>query len=127
MAEGRFVPGVDGYPYTAICYVVATFPDGQSFRGTGVMVGPNDVLTAGQMLWDKEHGGAASSVTVTPGYNNGVAPFGTYQGALLSYYPVDQDGNGIVNRDEVQFDVGIIGLSTNVEGQTGSFGIKRTR
>ena len=53
-----------------------------------------------------------------------VAPFGTHQGALFSYYPVDQDGNGLVNHNEVQFDVGIIGLSTNVGDQTGWFGIK---
>ena len=124
MDAGRYDPGVAGYPYTAICYVVATFPDGHSIRGTGAMVGPNDVLTAGQMLWDTEHGGAAVSVTVTPGYNDGVAPFGTFQGALISYFPIDQDGNGIVNHDEVQWDVGIIGLSKNVGGQTGSFGIK---
>ena len=136
--EGRYEPGSDikgalsialtyrgpaDYPYTAVCYVETTWKDGAHTRGTGAMVGPNDVLTAGQMLWDAEHGGAAVSVKVIPGYNNGAAPFGTQQGALFSYYPVDQDGNGLINHDESQFDVGIIGLSTNVGVQTGWFGI----
>ena len=104
----RYVPGSDikgalsialtyrgpaDYPYTAICYVETTWKDGSHTRGTGAMVGPNDVLTAGQMLWDAEHGGSAVSVTVIPGYNNGAASFGTYQGALFSYYPIDQDGD----------------------------------
>jgi len=88
------------------------------------MVGPNDVLTAGQMLWDAEHGGAAASITVIPGYNNGVAPFGSFQGALFSYYPIDQDGNGLVTHQESQWDVGIIGLSQNVGAQTGTFGLE---
>jgi V8-like Glu-specific endopeptidase len=116
--------GPADYPFTAICYVESTFKDGYTSRGTGAMVGPNDVLTAGQMLWDAEHGGTAVSVKVIPGYHDGVAPFGSYQGALFSYYPIDQDGNGLVNHDESQYDVGIIGLSTKVGAQTGWFGLE---
>ena len=58
------------------------------------MVGPNDVLTAGQMLWDAEHGGSAVSVTVIPGYNDGAAPFGIYQGALLVIIRSTRMGTG---------------------------------
>jgi V8-like Glu-specific endopeptidase len=116
--------GPADYPYTAICYVESTFKDGTTIRGSGAMVGPNDVLTAGQMLWQAEHGGSAVSVKVIPGYHDGVAPFGSYQGALFSYYPIDQDGNGLVTHQESQWDVGIIGLSQNVGAQTGTFGIE---
>src|SRR5512139_1325623 len=107
MTEGRYIPpgndyvgAAHAYPYTAVCYVVATFPDGYSMRGTGAMVGPNDVLTAGQMLWDAEHGGAAVSVTVSPGMNNGVAPIGSFQGALFNFFKIDPDGDGKVTHSE---------------------------
>jgi V8-like Glu-specific endopeptidase len=76
------------------------------------------------MLWDAEHGGAAVSVKVIPGYHDGVAPFGTYQGALFSYYPIDQDGDGLVTHQEAQWDVGIIGLSSPVGKLTGTFGLE---
>jgi V8-like Glu-specific endopeptidase len=130
MTEGRYTPGSDfgpgpdAYPYTAVCYIETTFPDGNSIRGTGAMVGPNDVLTAGQMLWDAEHGGAAVSVTVSPGLNNGVAPIGSFQGALFNYFMIDTDGDGKITHSESQSDVGIIGLSTNVGAQTGWFGLE---
>jgi hypothetical protein len=75
------------------------------------------------MLWDAEHGGAAVSVTVTPGYHDGVAPFGSFQGALLNYFEIDPNGDGLVTYNEAQYDVGIIGLSTNVGAQTGWFGL----
>ena len=116
--------GPADYPYTAVCYVETTWKDGSHTRGTGAMVGPNDVLTAGQMLWDAEHGGSAVSVTVIPGYNDGAAPFGIYQGALFSYYPIDQNGDGLVTHQEAQWDVGIIGLSSPVGNLTGTFGLE---
>ena len=33
------------YPYDTVVYIETTFPDHQVFTGSGVMVGPNDVLT----------------------------------------------------------------------------------
>ena len=134
MTEERFAPGSDFhavnegpsiYPYTAVAYVVSTFADGTSFAGTGVMVGPNDVLTSAQLLWDAEHGGSAVSVTVTPAYNDGIAPFGTFQADsnALSYFMIDTDGDGFLTHNEAQYDVGIIGLNANVGAMTGTFGI----
>jgi V8-like Glu-specific endopeptidase len=109
----------DVYPYTSVVYVVSTFPNGGTAGGSGVMVGPNDVLTAGHVLWDAESGGAAVSVTIYPGLDNGVAPFGSFAGAEWSYYMVDTDGDNMITIDEAQYDVGIIGLSSPVGDQTG--------
>ena len=116
------------YPYTSLCYIVSTWSDGHVSDGSGVMVGPNDVLTAAHMLWDDS--GFATSVTVYPGYNDGSAPFGQYAGAELSAYTWDVLGaDGNAGQDgrffpyESQWDVGVIGLNTNVGYQTGWFGI----
>jgi V8-like Glu-specific endopeptidase len=55
------------YPYTAIVSISVTFPDGTATNGSGVMVGPNDVLTAAHVVYSAVHGGAATNVTVSAG------------------------------------------------------------
>ncbi len=55
------------FPYSAICYIQVTFADGYNARGSGVVVGNNDVLTAQHVVYDASHGGYATSITVTPG------------------------------------------------------------
>ena len=49
-------PNNDNYPYSAVVYVVSTFAHGSVTSGSGVMVGPNDVLTASHMLYDDTRG-----------------------------------------------------------------------
>jgi V8-like Glu-specific endopeptidase len=86
-------------------------------------VGLNDVLTASHLLYRIQDGGAASSVTIYPGTDNGTVPFGPFFAAEWSYYPIDLNGDGLVSKDESQLDVGIIGFSTSIGSQTGWFGI----
>ena len=116
-------PQNDDYPYRAIVYVTATFPDGQQFSGSGAIVGINDVLTASHLLYRAEDGGSATSVTVYPGYNNGIAPFGAYVGAIWSSYRADLDGDGLFPAQEAQYDVGIIGFTARIGLLVGEFGI----
>jgi V8-like Glu-specific endopeptidase len=116
----------DTYPFSAVVSVTATFADGSTSGGSGVMVGPNDVLTAAHVLYDDIRG-AAVSVTVSPGYQASAlgdgAPFGTYEAAEWQYYDWDFNGDDLLTREESQYDVGLIGLSSNVGEQTGWFGI----
>ena len=53
-------PGNAAYPYTAVVSISVTWPDGTGSGGSGVMVGPNDVLTAAHMVYSAVHGGAAT-------------------------------------------------------------------
>jgi hypothetical protein len=87
------------------------------------MVGPNDVLTSAQLLFDARKGGQAD-VTVYPNYNDGNTPFGGLHGDWLGYYQIPHDANGNITRFNSQYDVGIIGLSKPVGNQTGWFGIE---
>ena len=113
----------DEYPYSAVVYIEATFSSGATYTGSGVMVGINDVLTAAHVIFSEEDGGAATSITVFPGYNNGDAPFGEYRAATFNYFEIDLDGDGLLSQFDSQTDVGIIGLSTAVGNQTGWFSI----
>ena len=40
----------DNYPYSSVVLVQTTLADGTGSIGSGVMVGPNDVLTAAHCL-----------------------------------------------------------------------------
>ena len=87
------------------------------------MVGPNDVLTAAHMVYSALHGGAATNVTVSAGYNGGNAPFGTYAGAQWWAYDWDTNRDGLASPQESQYDVAVIGLSQRLGDQTGWFGM----
>ena len=50
-------------------------------------------------------------------------PLGTYVAAEWSCYDWDSNGDGLLTEAETQYDVGIIGLSSNVGNQTSWFGI----
>ena len=58
------------YPYSTVVFVMAAFPNNPTayYGGSGVMVGRNDVLTAGHVIYDYEKGGYATSIMVVPLY-----------------------------------------------------------
>jgi V8-like Glu-specific endopeptidase len=117
------VPQSGAYPYSAIVSISVTFPDGTGANGSGVMVGANDVLTAAHVVYSALHGGAATNVTVSAGYNGGSAPFGTYAGAQWWAYEWDTNRDGLASQQESQYDVAVIGLSQRLGDQTGWFGM----
>ena len=83
---------------------------------------PNDVLTASHMLWQTDHGGAATSVTVYAGADGGAYPFGAEAAAQWNYYQIN-DHDNLISQSDAQYDVGIISLSTTEGYQTGWFGM----
>ena len=112
-------------PYSAVCYVTVTFADGYSARASGVVVGPNDVLTALHVVYQAGHGGWATAVGVTPGADTAPfdAPFGTY----TSWASIDgrtgnwdPDGDGLLTDDEAQWDLAVIGLRSRIGDAAGS-------
>jgi V8-like Glu-specific endopeptidase len=112
-------------PYAAICYLTVTFPDGASIRGSGVLVGPNDVLTAMHMVYWADHGGYATSIQVTPGADTSpglLAPYGTHTNwsSINTRVPNwDIDGDSLLSGDEAQYDMALIGLGTPVGNSAG--------
>src|SRR5262249_2602284 len=110
------------YPYSAVCEVFATFSDGFVGQGSGVLVSANDVLTASHVLWQTDHGGAATSVTVYPGENGSFPPYGAQQAKHWYYYQIGDSGNS-EKAQAAQYDVGIVSLGTRVGDHTGWFGM----
>lgn len=63
-------------PWCQICALSIEAADGSAWRGTGWIVGPRTVLTAGHCLFLHRRGGWVRSVTVAPGASGAHRPFG---------------------------------------------------
>ncbi len=100
-------------PYSAYLQVVAQFSDGAILQSSGVMVGPNDVLTAGNAIYSQAHGGWATNIQVTPGRYGNLKPFGVHSANELSAPLAWQDSS------DLSSDYGLIGLASDIGYVTG--------
>lgn len=91
--------------------------DGAGWEGTGVLISPDEVLTANHLAYRSGDGGhTATDIEVVPAYQNGVAPFGTYTGTVAHYAAVTNEP--IISYNDMQSDYAIIHLSTPVANAT---------
>jgi V8-like Glu-specific endopeptidase len=78
-----------GFPYTAIAKLYITFPDHQTYVGSGALVDAFHVLTAGHNTYSYSDGGWATSIKVVPEMNGSYQPFGyawmTYERTYTSF------------------------------------------
>jgi hypothetical protein len=92
--ESVLIAGKDGrtrvqdtkqLPYRLYGRLYFTFPGGKKSVGTGTLVGPHHVLTAGHCLYShKAHNtGWATGATFVPAQEGDVAPFGQVPGKVL--------------------------------------------
>jgi V8-like Glu-specific endopeptidase len=63
-------------PWKRICHLQIEAQNGSRFLGTGALIGPRTVVTAGHCVFLHDAGGWAKSITVSPGRNSGSFPFG---------------------------------------------------
>jgi V8-like Glu-specific endopeptidase len=124
------------YPWSSVVYIQALFPDGTIGAGSGVMVGPNDVLTAGHMVYSSEYGGAATRVTATPAFDPDPfeEPFGTWDASQWHYFDdFDPEGDGSslpgdggTGRGGTEHDVALLDLDVPLGNETGWMGLDPT-
>jgi V8-like Glu-specific endopeptidase len=108
-----FVFDSSAYPYCTVVRITDTFGQGSGeliSQGSGVLISPDEVLTAAHVVWQSDIG-AASNIVVTPAYNYGSAPFGTAIGVSCHYMPI-QDSGDMSTLDQSQIDYAVIHLST---------------
>ncbi|MBS1695257.1 MAG: serine protease [Actinobacteria bacterium] len=104
------------YPWSAICALRITANDGRQFIGTGWLISPRTVITAGHCVFMHDAGGWARSITVTPGCNDAAQPFGSRVGTSL------RSVTGWVSSKNREHDYGAIILSAPFDRFPGSFG-----
>ncbi len=111
-------------PYSAICYVQSDWSDGSSSRASAVVVGTNDVLTALHVVYQKDHGGWATKVTIIPAADTQPIsrPFGEFTDVATMVGRAsnwDLNGDGLLSQAESAGDMALLGLKTRIGDVTG--------
>jgi V8-like Glu-specific endopeptidase len=108
------------YPYDTVVHISDTI-GGEPFVGSGVLISPDEVLTASHVVY-AEGIGTAADIVVTPGYQVGYSPYGSAQGTVTHYFPI-HDANDLIPYDQSQYDYAIIHLSSPF-ADAGTMGIE---
>jgi V8-like Glu-specific endopeptidase len=104
------------YPYSAQCKLFITFPDGEAFIGSGTLIGPKHLLTAGHCAWSAENGGWAKSIEVVPGLSGAYKPFGSAWAHGIRAY------RGYTEGGDRNHDFALITLDRPIGNSAGWFG-----
>jgi V8-like Glu-specific endopeptidase len=96
------------YPYDTVVEITDTIGQDE-FQGSGVLIGPNMVLTAAHVVWSTD-GGSASNIEVTPGADDGTAPFGSSAVVGGTFNEV-YDASGLISQQQSQLDFAILVLA----------------
>lgn len=107
-----------GFPYSAIVKIKVTFPNGEEGWGTGAVVGPNKVLTAEHVVYDKETDQHLYSGQILPAYSSGMSyTFGMTYVSSLSHGTHDFCHRG------ADCDIAILNTTDAIGYKTGWFGM----
>jgi V8-like Glu-specific endopeptidase len=84
----------EAYPWRCICSLIITAQTGSVYVGTGWLVSPRLVITAGHCVFLHDEGGWASQIEVIPGRNGTERPFGSavsYDFRSVEQWQFDRD------------------------------------
>lgn len=104
------------YPWRAICALAITAADGRRFIGTGWLISPRTVITAGHCVFMHDAGGWVREITVIPGCNDGSEPYGRHVSRTF------RSVTGWTSSKKREYDYAAIILPTRPGDQTGTFG-----
>ncbi|MGR3484115.1 MAG: trypsin-like serine protease [Paracoccaceae bacterium] len=119
----RYVDRPTRDPFQAIVSVHVRFEDGSSTRGTGAVVGPNDVLTSAHVVDDHPRRGDVTSVTVKPAGYEFLGGPDSYAVSGIRGRVVDRDGDGLLSVGDVRNDIALLTVDgpSPIGRQTGWF------
>lgn len=109
---------VTTYPWRAIVALKITAVNGSKWIGTGWLISPRTIITAGHCVYMHDQGGWAKSIEVIPGLNDAYRP---YQSGVSTTFKSVTGWTSSKNREN---DYGAIILPSNYRpgDQTGYFG-----
>ena len=106
--DRKAVPDATQSPWRHICALRIRTKTNKDYVGTGWLIGPRTIMTAGHCVYMHDHGGWAKSISVIPAMEGQSQPYGVYKSTRFSAV----DG-WTVNRDS-DFDYGVILLNEPV-------------
>ena len=111
------VPSTTTFPFSAICCLLVTYPNGQTLPMTGWLFWYDIVITAGHVVYNSSKGGWATSITVIPGANGSSAPYGSAIGIMFA------SDAAWVNNGDRDYDWALIQISAGLGRSAGCFGL----
>jgi V8-like Glu-specific endopeptidase len=70
-------------PWRRLCALRITFPTGATYRGTGFLIGPRAVATAGHCVYLHTQGGWARKIEVIPAANGALKPYNQVEATMF--------------------------------------------
>ena len=111
------------YPYCAIAYLEVTASCGETWTGTGFMIGDRWLMTAGHCLYCTDHGAWAQKIIFYFGYRNRNSYYFRYNGGWKPWISTAvynaRHGDNSTYSD---YDYGYVRLEKNIVNKTGCFG-----
>jgi V8-like Glu-specific endopeptidase len=105
-------------PWRMVCALRMRGANGAGAIGTGWLIGPKTVLTAGHCVFSSQFfGGWASTIEVIPGRNGSDTPFGSV--TSQSFTSLDR----WVESEDADFDIGCIHLTQDIGTNLGWFAL----
>jgi V8-like Glu-specific endopeptidase len=115
------VPASAPHPFTAIVELQGTFPNGESYVGSGFLVDSYHVLTAGHLVYEYDGGGFAASITVIPELYGTSQPVGeatmTEERTMPAWQAFSAAHPDLTGPDAQ--DIGLITLNRQIGNETG--------
>ena len=102
-------------PFSGVVYITDTIGD-EDYQASGVLIAPNLVLTAAHVVY-RAGVGTATNIVVSPGYDQGIAPFASAYALTYNYNSVADFGDEITLSSS-QSDFALIKLGTSFAGPT---------
>ena len=123
--------------YARCGVMFVTYPNGSTYSGSCAVVGENDIITAGHMVYNPDRGGYATNFEFYFGadYNTRNDSFDSYSFSYsltsgftwtIKAWPTNvfvDSNNTTLNLSEAQYDVALIGVSVPFGNTTGWFGL----
>jgi V8-like Glu-specific endopeptidase len=123
--HGRLWP-TQGNLSPLVVQIRSTFNDNGNVyqtQGSGVLVGPNDVLTAAHVTYESgTTNGWAERISVAPGFDQGSTPYGQFDAQTVYGYPVDTYG-GRISLVQSTYDMALVRLKEPLGYQYGYMNI----
>lgn len=106
--ERKKVVATDMLPYKAICKLYMKAANGKTYVGSGWLVSPTKLYTAGHCVFSHNSGGWKKRIIVIPAKSGLSEPYGRFEAIGLAA------ARGWINKNSTRYDVGAIKLNTAV-------------
>lgn len=113
------VTGPSNTDMRVACKIFVTYPNGNQYVGSGMLIDPYHVITCSHMVYNSSRGGLVTSIRVVPAYENGATPYGDANYRQVHYWTAWEDDFGydlaVIDLDRPLIAVGWNGYGSHTE------------